>query len=160
MDGNGRWAQKRGMPRNMGHREGSNALKRIAVFCSDIGIRYLTVYAFSTENWSRPKSEVDTLMSLLEEFLRKADAELEGKNIKIKTIGDISKLSPSIQSEIKRVENNTKNNDGMTLVIALNYGGRDDILYAIKNIAKGVRRGTIKPDEINSELCKLHKDLI
>lgn len=152
MDGNGRWASKRGLPRSMGHREGSSNLKRIVNFCSEIGIKYLTVYAFSTENWKRPKSEVDTLMSLLEEYLKTADTELKGKNVRIKVIGDVTRLPESIQKEIKRVADSTSSNTGLTLVIALNYGGRDEIINAVKMISRDVEQGVLKVEDINAEL--------
>jgi undecaprenyl diphosphate synthase len=149
MDGNGRWARKRGLPRMAGHREGANALKRIVEDCSNIGIRYITVYAFSTENWKRPKEEVDSIMQLLLEFLRKADQELAGKNVRIRVIGDISPLTDEIKSEISRVSKNTLNNDKIDLIIALNYGSKKEITDAAKSIAIEVANGRLKPDEID-----------
>ena len=152
MDGNGRWASKRGLPRSAGHREGANTLKRIVRYCDEIGIKYLTVYAFSTENWTRPKEEVASLMSLLLEFLKNADSELAGKNIKIKVIGESEGLTVEIKREIARVTGNTMNNTGLTLVIALNYGSRTEIANAAARIARDVKRGSIKPEEVNEEL--------
>lgn len=152
MDGNGRWAKKRGLPRKAGHREGANTLKRITRICDEIGIDYLTVYAFSTENWTRPKEEVDALMSLLTEFLRNADNELAGKNIKIKVIGEAKGLSLEIQKEIKRVMNNTKDNTGLTLTLALNYGSRSEITRAAADIARDVKKGVLKLEDINEKL--------
>lgn len=152
MDGNGRWAQKRRMPRNAGHREGANTLKRIVKDCNDMGIKYLTVYAFSTENWNRPKKEVDALMSLLLEFLRNADNELSGENIRIKVIGEPQGLTAEIRQEIKRVTEKTVKNSGLTLVIALNYGSRNEIVSAAARIAREVKRGRLKPEEINENL--------
>jgi undecaprenyl diphosphate synthase len=152
MDGNGRWAKKRGLPRKAGHREGANTLKRIARICDEIGIEYLTVYAFSTENWTRPKEEVDALMSLLTEFLRNADNELAGKNIKIKVIGEAKGLSSEIQKEINRVMNNTKDNTGLTLTLALNYGSRSEITRAAANIARDVKKGVLKLENIDEKL--------
>lgn len=152
MDGNGRWASQRGLPRNVGHREGANTLKRIVKDCNEIGIRYLTVFAFSTENWNRPKEEVEALMSLLLEFLRNADNELSGKNIRIKVIGEAKGLTGEIKQEIVRVMENTSNNTGLTLVIALNYGSKTEIANAAARIARDVKRGTIKPEDINEKL--------
>lgn len=151
MDGNGRWAKKRGLPRNIGHREGSNTLRKIVKACSDIGIKYLTVYAFSTENWKRPKSEVDALMTLLLEYLKNADRELAGNNIRIRIIGDMNGLSDDIKQEVAKVEKSTSKNTGMNLVIALNYGGRDEIVNAVRNIARDVKNGKLKPDEITEQ---------
>ena len=122
MDGNGRWAKKRGLSRSMGHREGSRTLKKIVEACYDLGVKYLTVYAFSTENWSRPKEEVDELMKLLYEYLQNAERELKGKNVRIIVIGDRKKLPDNIVSEINRVEEKTSHNHGLNFIIALNYG--------------------------------------
>lgn len=152
MDGNGRWASKKGLPRSVGHREGANALKRIVKYCDEIGIKYLTVYAFSTENWTRPKEEVESLMSLLLEFLKNADSELAGKNIRIKVIGESEGLTGEIKREIVRVTENTSKNSGLTLVIALNYGSRTEIANAAARIARDVKRGGIKPEEVNEKL--------
>lgn len=152
MDGNGRWAEKRGLPRKAGHREGANTLKRIVTECDAIGIKYLTAYAFSTENWNRPKDEVDALMSLLLEFLKNADKELAGKNIRILVIGDTDKLSEEIRKEITRVVNNTAANTGLSLVIALNYGGRCEITSAAARIAKDVKDGRINIEDIDEKL--------
>ena len=138
MDGNGRWANKRGLPRAFGHREGASNLKKVCRACVKIGVKYFTVYAFSTENWQRPKSEVDTLMNLLLEYLKNADNELGKENIRIRVIGDKSKLPNEINKEIERVERITSNNDGLYLFIALNYGGRNEIVSATKNIAQDV----------------------
>jgi undecaprenyl diphosphate synthase len=152
MDGNGRWASKRGLPRNAGHREGANTLKRIVRICDEIGVKFLTVYAFSTENWNRPKDEVDALMSLLLEFLKNADNELAGKNIRIRVIGESEGLSNEIKKEIARITSNTMNNTGLTLLIALNYGSRTEITNAAARIAREVKRGTLNPEDINEKL--------
>lgn len=151
MDGNGRWAQKRNMPRIMGHREGAVALKRIARFCGKIGIKYLTVYAFSTENWNRSKAEVDGLMDLLLEYLKNADREIGQDNVRIRVIGNISRLPVEIQNEILRVTKNTESNDGLNLIIALNYGGRDEIVNAVKSIVSDAVEGKLKPGDITEE---------
>ena len=148
-DGNGRWASKKGMPRSAGHREGSNTLKEIVKFSAEIGIKYLTVYAFSTENWRRPKDEVDALMDLLQEFLSKAQQELAGSNISIKVIGDRTRLSEKLREEIYKVEDLTKDDTGLQLNIALNYGGRDEILLAVKQVLKDVEDKKIEVDDID-----------
>ncbi len=151
-DGNGRWAKKRGLPRNAGHREGSITLKKIVKYCAGLGIKYMTVFTFSTENWKRPKSEVDGLMSLLKEFLSNAETELSGTNVRIKIIGDISVLSEELQREIARVEKMTENNTGLVLNIALNYGGRDEIVHAVREIGKEIAEGKIKLSDIDCSL--------
>ncbi len=152
MDGNGRWAKKRKMPRSVGHKEGSNNLDKIAHFCGDIGIKFLTVYAFSTENWKRPKNEVDTLMDLLLDYLKNAEKHIDGRSVRIRTIGDTSILSKEIQEQIVRVTKLTENNSGLTLNIAINYGGKDEIVYAVKELAKEVAEGKIRYDIIDEEM--------
>lgn len=150
-DGNGRWAKMRGLPRNVGHREGSNKLKEIVKYCSKIGIKYLTIYTFSTENWKRPKNEVDTLLSLLLEFLRKADIELSGSNIRIRIIGNIKGLPDEFREEIPGVEKLTENNTGLNLYIALNYGGRDEIINTVRDIAEDVAKGKLDAGDIDAD---------
>lgn len=151
MDGNGRWAKKRRLSRSIGHREGSNTLKKIASFCNDIGIKYLTVYAFSTENWKRPKNEVDALMTLLLEYLKNAEKELADKNIRLNVIGDTKRLPHDIQEQIKKVISLTQNNNGMIMNIALNYGGRDEIIFAVKKILKDAFEGKVRINDINDK---------
>ncbi len=148
-DGNGRWARKRGLPRSVGHREGSMTLKRIVIYCSKIGVKHLTIYAFSTENWKRPQNEVDTLMNLLLEFLRNAEKELDGSNVLIKVIGDVKGLPDELQREIERVEKLTSVNSGLHLNIALNYGSRSEMLSAVKKIAKKVKENKLSIDKID-----------
>lgn len=133
MDGNGRWAKKRFLPVELGHREGVKSLKRIVEHCSDIGIKYLTVYAFSTENWKRNKLEVNALMDLAWNQFESFDRDY---NLKIKVLGDRSKLSPKLQTAIKKIESETEYKTGLQLNIAFNYGGRDEILNAVKNLIK------------------------
>lgn len=152
MDGNGRWAKRRGLPRSIGHREGSKTLKQITTFCGEIGIKYLTVYAFSTENWKRPKNEVDSLMTLLLDYLKNAETHIGGKDVRIRTIGDTSVFSSEIKKEIDRVTRLTGKNNGLTLNIALNYGSRDEIVHAVREIAKDTAIGKIKADDINEEM--------
>lgn len=149
MDGNGRWARKRGMPRVVGHREGAGRLKKISAFCDEIGVKYLTVYAFSTENWKRPKNEVDGLMSLLLGYLKNAENEIGGRNIRIRVIGDVSGLPGEVQKEIDRVMKLTSKNSGLILNIALNYGSRDEILNAVKKLINDVNGGKININDID-----------
>lgn len=136
MDGNGRWAKKRGMPRNVGHRAGAETLKKIVTYCDKIGIKTVTVYAFSTENWKRPKEEVDSLMSLLKEYLSNAERDLGGKNAVIRVIGDRTALSEDIQQRILETEEFTKDRTGVVLNLALNYGGRDEIVHAVNELLR------------------------
>lgn len=152
LDGNGRWAKKRGLPRTAGHREGSNNLDKIAHFCGEIGIKYLTVYAFSTENWKRPQSEVNALMELLLDYLKNAESHIAGRSVRIRVIGDTSALSKEIQEQIVRVTKLTENNTGLTLNIAINYGGKNEIVHAVKEIAKDVVQGKIKYDSIDEAM--------
>lgn len=151
MDGNGRWAKSKGLPRNFGHREGSNNLRRIVHYCADIGIKHLTVYAFSTENWKRPQSEVETLMNLLLEYLKNSEKELEGRNARIRVIGNTEGLPGEIRNEITRVEKMTKKNTGMEFIIALNYGGRDELINAFRSVARDVSEKRLPVDSINEE---------
>lgn len=151
MDGNGRWAKKRSLPKNLGHKEGGNTLKKIVSCCGNMGIKHLTVYAFSTENWNRPKNEVDALMNLLLDYLNNAERELSGKNVRIRVIGNIEGLSEKIQKEIARVSKATAKNDGICLNIAWNYGGRDEIVHAVREIAKELDKGGIKARDINEK---------
>lgn len=134
MDGNGRWAKKRGLPRSAGHSAGADALKKIVTECNKMGIKYITVYAFSTENWSRPKEEVDFLMNLLLDYLKNAEKTLAGENVVIRAIGSRAELTEEIQEQIIKTENFTKNNTGIVMNIALNYGGREEIINAVKKI--------------------------
>lgn len=151
-DGNGRWAARRGLPRSMGHRAGANTLKRIVTYCDRIGLKYLTVYVFSTENWDRPQEEIDTLMKLLHGYLQNAEKELAGTNVRIRIIGDVERLSPELKTQIPRVEELTKDNKGLTLFFALNYGGRSEILQAVRKIAEDAAASKIDTKEINAEL--------
>lgn len=149
MDGNGRWAKKRGLSRSMGHREGSRTLKKIVEACYQLGVKYLTVYAFSTENWSRPKEEVNELMKLLLDYLRNAERELAGKKVRIKVIGEKKKLPAEIIKEIERVEKNTENIEGLDFIIALNYGGRQEIVEAVSKLVDDFGAGVLT--EINED---------
>ncbi len=156
MDGNGRWAARRGLPRSAGHKAGAEALRRITEFCDKIGIKIITVYAFSTENWKRPQKEVKALMGLLSQYLGDAERELAGKNIVIKVIGDITTLSQKIQQQVIETERLTQNNTGLLLNIAINYGGRDEIIHAVKQIAKEVQADRIAVEDIDDQLMSQH----
>lgn len=151
MDGNGRWAKKRSLPRKAGHAAGAKAFKTIARYGNSIGLEYMTVYAFSTENWKRPKDEVDNIMSILRDYLRDAK-NFKDENIKVKFIGNISVLDDDIKELIKDAEDESLNATGMCLNIALNYGGRDEITHAVKNICKKVSDGSLEVDSITEEL--------
>jgi len=152
MDGNGRWAKKRGLPRSAGHRAGAKVLEQITRDAGHLGVRYLTVYAFSTENWKRPSDEVDALMKLLSEYLDDYKKLIGDEDIRVRIIGSYDKLSDEIISKIKNIEENTKNNSAITLNIALNYGGRDEIVGAVKNIASQIKSGDISPEDITEDL--------
>ena len=152
MDGNGRWAKKRKLPRSMGHKAGVEAIRRVIKESHILGIKYLTLYAFSTENWRRPKEEVSALMKLLVEYLRSELAELNKNGVIIRVAGDISKLPSDAQKEILEAIEITKDNTGIILNIAFNYGGRDEILRAVKLISKEVSKGNINVDEINEKV--------
>lgn len=143
MDGNGRWAKKRGLPRSAGHSAGADTLKKIVTECNSIGIKYITVYAFSTENWKRPKEEVDFLMNLLLDYLRNAEKTLAGENVVIRAIGSRDELSDEIREQIVKTENFTKNNTGIIMNIALNYGGREEIINGVKRAAEDLKNGVI-----------------
>lgn len=152
MDGNGRWATKRGLPRSAGHSAGADTLKKIVTECNKMGVKYITVYAFSTENWSRPKAEVDFLMNLLLDYLKNAEKTLAGENVVIRAIGSRAELTEEIRQQIVKTEEFTKNNDGIVMNIALNYGGREEIVSAVKNVCADVQKGDINPQEITEKV--------
>lgn len=149
MDGNRRWAKKRFMPTVAGHRAGAEALRKIVEYCDKIDISFITVYAFSTENWKRSKEEVKDLMNLMREYLDKIENDNSDKNVKVKIIGDINRLDYDIQQKILNLENKTRNNTGLTFNIALNYGGRDEIINAVKRITKEFKNKDI--EKLNDE---------
>lgn len=154
MDGNGRWAKKKGLPRIAGHREGVNSVRDIVEVCGQLGVKYLTLYAFSTENWKRPKEEVSLLMRLLLSAIRDEKDRLHSNGVILKTIGEISELPNAIQDELIDAIETTKNNDGLTLILALSYSGRWDLTNAVKEISKKVSEGTISVDSITEETIK------
>ena len=152
LDGNGRWAKSKGMPRNYGHVQGS---KNVEVICEEaykMGIQYLTVYAFSTENWNRPKDEVDALMKLLRNYMKTCLKTAEKNRMCVRVIGDKSRLDEDIRNRIDELEKATVNNDGLHFQIALNYGSRDEILRAVRQIMADTKEGTITPDMMTEEL--------
>lgn len=152
MDGNGRWALEKNLPRLEGHRQGIESVRDIVKAASQIGIKYLTLYAFSLENWKRPASEVNGLMKLLEIYLRQEIDELHRNNVRLKTIGKFNSLPKVVQKLLKNSIEKTKNNSGLTLTLALSYSGRWDILRAVQMIGLDIRRGKISPEDINEEL--------
>ena len=150
LDGNGRWAKKRGLPRTAGHAAGAETFRRIATYCKNIGVNYLTVYAFSTENWSRPEEEVKSIMKLLDRYLREAIATMERDHIKMKILGDVSILSPSLRAEIEETNEISSRYEGFQANICLNYGGRAEILQAAKRYAVDASKG-IAPADLTEE---------
>lgn len=149
MDGNGRWAKKRNLPRQVGHKAGVEKVKTITKACSEYGINYLTLYAFSTENWSRPLEEVNGLMDLLVIFLKKELDEMHKNNVRIRTIGDLSPLPEKSKAAMLNAIEKTKDNDGIHLIIALNYGSRDEMIRGIKKIAHDVKEGVLQTEDID-----------
>lgn len=151
MDGNGRWAKKRGLPRKLGHREGAQTFRTITRHAKNIGVKYFTVYAFSTENWKRPADEVEAIMDLFEKYLDEVRDFIE-ENIRICFIGDRSMLRPVLQQKMKSVEEDSRDFKAMTLLIAINYGGRDEIVHSARVLAEKVRAGELEPSEIDEKL--------
>lgn len=156
MDGNGRWAKERNLPRTMGHRAGMDTIRKIVKESSKLGVRYLTLYAFSTENWKRPEDEVTALMKLVVEFIGKEINELHKNEVVFNVIGDISKLPQVCQESIFSAKEKTKNNKGLTLNIALNYGGRDEIVSGVKKIAQEILDNNIKVEDIDEKVISNH----
>ena len=156
MDGNGRWAKKRGKPRIVGHQRGVDTLKDLLRCCKDWGIPALTAYAFSTENWGRPQAEVQFLMTLFERVLRRELEEMKSENVKIRFVGNLADLPPSLHQEINRSMADTKDNQGTQFTVATNYGGRHEIIQACQAIAKKVEQGHLKAEAIDEELFEQH----
>lgn len=152
MDGNGRWAKKRNLPRSAGHTAGAKNFRTITKYCSNIGIKYLTVYAFSTENWKRPAEEINSLMKLFKSYLEEAIRDFKDEDIVVKFIGDKSAFSPDLQQLIDENEQMSSKRSGMVLNIAMNYGSRDEIVRAVKNIAVKVNNNEISVEDINQQL--------
>jgi len=156
MDGNGRWAKQRGLPRIEGHRRGANTLKEMLRYCKDLGIKTLTAYAFSTENWGRPIGEVNFLMSLFERLLQKELREMEAEEVCINFIGDLTPLPPSLQQEMQRSMERTKTNQGVYFNVASNYGSRHEMSNACKQIAQKVQQGELCAEEIDDRTISQH----
>ena len=158
LDGNGRWAKAKGMPRNYGHAQGSKNVERICEEAWRMGIKYLTVYAFSTENWSRPESEVTALMKLLRNYMKTCLKTAAKNDMKIRVIGDIEPLDDDIKSRIRELESATVNNGGLNFTIALNYGSRDEIVRASRRMAKDCAEGRLDPDSIDETVFESYLD--
>ena len=152
LDGNGRWAKAKGMPRNYGHVQGAKTVETICEDAYKMGIQYLTVYAFSTENWNRPKDEVDALMKLLRNYMKTCLQTAKKNRMCVKVLGEKSRLDEDIRTRIEELETATKDNDGLHFQIAINYGGRDEIVRAVRKLAQRVERGELSVDDINQEL--------
>jgi undecaprenyl diphosphate synthase len=151
MDGNGRWAKAKNLPRAMGHKAGVETIRRVIKEADRLGVKYMTFYAFSTENWKRPKDEVSALMKLLVQYLRQEIDELDAKGVLINVLGDLSRLPKECVDEIARAKERTKNNTGIVMNFALNYGGRDEIIRATKEVAASVAKGEITVDDIDGK---------
>lgn len=158
LDGNGRWAKAKGMPRNYGHAQGSKVVERICEDAYRMGIKYLTVYAFSTENWSRPKDEVEALMKLLRGYMKTCLKTAAKNDMKIRVIGDISRLDEDIKSRIRELEEATRNNGGLNFQIAINYGSRDELVRAVRRLAADTRERRLSPEEIDDVCIESYLD--
>ena len=156
MDGNGRWARERNLPRVEGHRTGAESVRTIVRTAGEIGIKYLTLYAFSVENWNRPKDEVDTLMKYLERYLRSETPELDRNNVRLEVIGQIYRLPEFVQKELKKSITTLSKNNGLSVVMALSYGARTEIVDAVRAIAEKVEKGKLDPADINEAVISQH----
>jgi undecaprenyl diphosphate synthase len=154
MDGNGRWAKARGLPRTAGHREGAEALRRVVRSAAELGVGYLTVFGFSSENWKRPAAEVTDLMGLLRLYLRREVAEIDRNGVRLRVIGDRSRLSADINRLIEDAEEQTAANQRLTLTVALSYGGRAEIVQAAQRLAKAVLAGALKAEDIDEDIVR------
>ena len=154
MDGNGRWAKKRGLPRTAGHITGAQVFRKITKYCEKCGVRYLTVYAFSTENWRRPKDEVESIMNLLRQYLKESLADFQQENIAVRFIGNRDELAEDIRILIEEAEESTAHKTGMTLNIALNYGGQQEIVHAARTLAERVAKSELTPDAIDEKVLQ------
>lgn len=158
LDGNGRWAKKRGMPRNYGHVQGAKNVEKICEEAWRMGIKYLTVYAFSTENWNRPQNEVDALMKLLRNYMKTCLKTAAQNDMKVRVIGDITRLDEDIQKRIFELEEATKDNGGLNFQIAINYGSRDEMIRAMKKLSDDCMKGSVKAEDITEELFSDYLD--
>lgn len=158
LDGNGRWAKSKGMPRNYGHAQGSKNVERICEDAYKMGIKYLTVYAFSTENWSRPESEVSALMTLLRNYMKTCLKTAEKNRMKVRVIGDKTRLDEDIRIRIAELEKASKNNDGLNFTIAINYGSRDEITRGMRRMAQDIKDGKLDPSDITESSIEGYLD--
>ncbi|MBK8002339.1 MAG: isoprenyl transferase [Verrucomicrobia bacterium] len=156
MDGNGRWAKQRHLPRVEGHRQGAESVRNIVRAAGEAGVKYLTLYAFSVENWSRPKDEVDTLMKYLARYLKNEIGELNRNNVRLEVIGQIYRLPEFVQEQLEKTKAALAKNNGLTLILALSYGGRTEIIEAVRDIAAKVKAGRLEPEEINEQVIAQH----
>jgi undecaprenyl diphosphate synthase len=156
MDGNGRWAKQRSLPRVEGHRHGVESVRAIVRAAGEVGIKYLTLYAFSVENWTRPKDEVDTLMKYLARFLKSEIGELNRNNVRLEVIGQIYRLPEYVQEQLARTREALAKNNGLTLILALSYGGRQELVDTVRSIASKVKQGRLEPAEINEQAIAQH----
>jgi undecaprenyl diphosphate synthase len=156
MDGNGRWAKARHLPRVEGHRNGVESVRAIVRAAGEVGVKYLTLYAFSVENWNRPKDEVDTLMKYLARFLKNEIGELNKNNVRLEAIGQIYRLPEFVQTQLKKTKAALAKNNGLTLILALSYGGRTEIIEAVRSIGDKIKQGQLEPAEINEQLLSQH----
>ena len=156
MDGNGRWAKQRHLPRVEGHRQGAESVRNIVRVAGELGVKYLTLYAFSVENWSRPKDEVDTLMKYLARYLKNEIGELNRNNVRLEVIGQIYRLPEFVQEQLAKTMTALAKNNGLTLVLALSYGGRTEIVEAVRSIASKVKAGTLETEDINDRVISQH----
>lgn len=158
MDGNGRWAKKRKMPRSFGHQQGAKRLEELCRTAAEMGVKYLTIYAFSTENWTRPTDEISTLMKILRNYLADSIKKAKENNMRIRVIGDISRLDLDIQESIQRLEQVSATNTGLNFQIALNYGSRDEMMRAIRQVVKDCQEGRIQLEELDETLFSSYLD--
>lgn len=158
LDGNGRWAKSKGMPRNYGHAQGSKNVERICEEAWRMGIKYLTVYAFSTENWNRPADEVNALMKLLRNYMKTCLSTAAKNDMRVRVIGDITRLDADIRKRILELEEATRNNGGLNFQIAINYGSRDEMLRAVRNLAEDCASGKVRPEEIDETVFEGYLD--
>lgn len=158
MDGNGRWAKKKLMPRTVGHQQGAKRVEEICRFAAELGVKYLTVYAFSTENWSRPDDEIKTLMKILRNYLKDSISKAQENNMRVRVIGDKSRLDKDIQESIQKLEDVSSKNTGLNFQIALNYGSRDEMVRAMRIMMKDCQEGKIQIDEVDEKLFSSYLD--
>ncbi|MGC6456909.1 MAG: isoprenyl transferase [Akkermansiaceae bacterium] len=158
MDGNGRWASARGLPRKAGHRAGAESVRQAVDACLERGVEFLTLYAFSYENWNRPQKEIDALMSLLEDFLKSKSREFKKQNVRLRTIGRTDLLPPSCREQLAKAIEETAENTGLTIILALSYGSREEICDAATHIAQKIKNHELEPEEISPELITQHLD--